>query len=220
MHPLFRPVLLTSLAVLAVAAPAAAQRLPSLSSVQLYGGLSLGPQQVPDELQSSCTPESFGALEARAGARSGAVALEVRGAVINQVGSQTLCLDQATPDPIFPPVPDGIYVGRVYGFDKVDPTATFDARLRFGGTHAVPVVASVGAGRMAGPGVSYLLASLGVRTRGKVRMAVDVERDWYHVEETVRAFEGGYPVSVLSREQKSAWWHGTGIRLGAEMDLF
>lgn len=213
MHPLFRPSILIPLALLA-SAPAAAQRTPFLAGAQLYGGLSLGPQLVPDELQAPCGSESFGAAEARAGVRSGVLALEVRGAAVTEL-SHVACLD-------FAPPPDGVHTERDHAFDRVDPTAAFDARLRFGGTRAVPVVASVGAGRLAGPGVSYVLASLGVRSRGRVRVALDVERDWYRVEydDVTREYRGGIVVGEGSRERRSAWWDGTGVRLGAEMDLF
>lgn len=223
MHPLFRPTLLASLAVLAAAAPAASQRLLSLPRPQVYGGVLVGSQGLPDQLQASCVPKSFAAGEARAGVRSGALALEVRGALVRDFDEEICAYDFDTPDndpP--PPPPDGVHAERIYGFDHVTPTAAYDARLRLGATRAVPVSASVGVGRLAGPDVSYVLASLGVRTPGRLRFAAEVERSWYRieVEDITREWRGGQPVSVVTRERHTDWWNGTGFRLGLEMDIF
>jgi hypothetical protein len=219
MQLLLRPTILASLLALA-AAPAAAQGLPSLAGARVYGGLSVGPQSAPEQFQSHCVGGRLAAIEGRAGVSSGLVALEVRGSVMNKLGEST-CYVADFAD-VLPPPQEGVQERREFSYTATDPTAAFDARLRFGGTRAMPLVASVGAGRLAGPDVSYLLASVGVRTRGKIRLALDVERDWYHVtyDDVVREWQGGQLVSETSSGSGTKWWDGTGVRAGVELNLF
>lgn len=211
-----RSTLIASLFLLA-ASPIVAQERSS-SAPRVYGGLSIGPQMYPDELQPSCGEGSFGVAEARVGAGAGLFALEVRGAgVLAYAG--TACL-VAIAD--FAPPEDGVHSHRDFGFDQQDPTASFDARLRFGGTREMPLVVSVGGGRLFGPGLNYAAASVGFRTRGTTRVALDLEGNLYHLtfDDVQVEYAGGQPVRTISRESNDRWSRGVGLRLGVERDLF
>jgi len=217
-----RPTLFAALALLAAASPAAAQERASLSP-RVYGGLSVGPQTYPDELSQSCSLGTFGVGEARVGVSAGLLALEVRGTAPLAQAS-TSCLVFAVPDvaDVFPPPQDGIQTFREYGYDTESPDGSVDARLRLGGTEAMPLVLSVGGGRLMGPGVSYAVASVGFRTRGSTRVAVDVEADLYRLPyEDVRVeLQGGEVIRTLSRDSNIRWSRGVGLRLGVERELF
>jgi hypothetical protein len=218
-----RPTLFAALAILAAASPAAAQQQPASSSPRVYGGLSVGPQIYPNDLRRSCDPGTFGVGEARVGARAGLFAVEVRGtAALAHATTSCAVLDAPSDADVFPPPEDGIHTFREYGYDSRDPEGSLDARLRLGGTQAVPVVFAVGGGRLMGPGVSYGVASVGFRSRGTTRVAVDLEGSLYHMpyDQVQVERQGGEVVRTLSRESVSRWSSGAGLRVGIERELF
>ena len=78
---------------------------------------------------------------------------------------------------------------------------------------------SAGAGWLGGPDVPYLTTGVGLRTRGRLRLAVEAELDWYHVEFTdvTREWRNGQVVREVSREDHGRWWRGVGVRAGVEL---
>ncbi len=211
-----RPALLAALFVLA-AAPVAAQE-PASPPVRVYGGLSVGPHSYPDDIRPRCGGSSYGVGEARVGATSGPLALEVRGTAVLAYLSESCPLaiaDEAPP-------PDGISTFREFGFDRKNPAGSVDARLRFGGTRAMPLVVAAGGGRLMGPGISYAVASVGFRSRGTTRVALDLEGNLYRMpsDQARREFQGGQLVREVSRDRRVAWESGVGLRLGVERELF
>ena len=215
-----RSALIASLLLLAASPIAAQERSPSAPRV--YGGLSVGPQMYPDELQPSCGEGSFGVAEARVGAGAGLFALEVRGAAVLAYAGTACLVAIANAADLAPPPTDGVQTYRELGWDEQDPAASFDARLRFGGTREMPLVVSVGGGRLFGPGLSYAAASVGFRTRGTTRVALDLEGNLYHLtfDDVQVEYAGGQLVRTISRESNERWSRGVGLRLGVERDLF
>ena len=217
-----RSTLLASLFAIAAASPAVAQRAAS-PSLNVYGGLSLGPQKYPDEINPGCSLGTFGVGEARAGVSAGLLSLEVRGtATLARASATCIVFDVPDDADVFAPPQDGIHTFREYGYDTEDPDGSLDARLRLGGTESMPVTFAVGGGRLMGPGVSYGVASVGFRSRGAMRLAVDVEGSLFRLpSELVRVeFQDGEVVRTVSRESDTKWARGVGLRIGVERELF
>jgi hypothetical protein len=128
-----------------------------------------------------------------------------------------VCLD-AVADP-GPPPGDGIHTYTSYPFRGDDAHLNGDLRLRLGGTRAMPLVVSGGAGWLSPTGVPYLVGAAGVRLGGRVRLAVDVERNWYRVERTLGTAEwrDGRVYRHVSLEEQTVWLDGTGVRAGLEL---
>ena len=216
-----RPTLFAALFVLAASPAAAQERAPS--SPRVYGGLSVGPQVYPNEISRSCDFGTFGVGEARAGVSAGLLALEVRGsAVLAHATTSCALADIASSSDLMPPPENGIHTFREYGFDTEDPDGSVDARLRFGGTRAMPLVVAVGGGRLMGPGISYAVASVGFRTRGATRIALDLEGDLYHLtfDDVAVEYQDGEAIRTVSRDSNTRWSRGVGLRLGVERQLF
>jgi hypothetical protein len=197
---------------LLLAVPAAA-RAQGGGRLVPYAGLSLGGSSLPDVFQG-CSPESSVAADGRAGLARGALALEARLSALGDVGMEDCALMAVDP---YVPV-DGIHTGTAYPFRGSDGHVAGDLRLRLGGTRALPLVVSGGAGWLRPTDVPYLLAAAGLRTGGRVRLALDLERNWYRVEWTERAVEwrDRQPVREVSRREQVEWMDGTGVRLGVE----
>jgi hypothetical protein len=212
--PAIRTVLPAFVALLA-ALPAAAQESSS-TRLTPYVGLAAGAHDPPGELQGCGQTRLRWVGEARAGVALGRFALEARGSTLNTFSDLTC----AYPDNAAPPLP-GVYRDRLYTFGENGPEASADLRLRYGGRDGLPVVASLGGGRLFGPGLDYLLAGVGLRAGGARRLALDFERHWYRgtFDEVEIEVREGQPIRELSREPGSEWWSGLDVRVGFEIDL-
>ena len=206
-----RPAALLPLCLL-LALPAAARAQGA--RLVPYAGLSVGGSSLPDVFQG-CSPETSAAADARFGIARGAVALEARVSGLGDIATEDCALVAVDP---YAPV-DGLHTSLDYPFRGAEGHTAADLRLRLGGTRAFPLAVSGGVGRLGPAGVPYRLAAAGVRLGGRVRLAADVERSWYRVEWTEQVVEwrDRVPYRTVSREEKSAWMEGTGVRLGVEL---
>ncbi|MEW5928467.1 MAG: hypothetical protein AB1941_13445 [Gemmatimonadota bacterium] len=178
-----------------------------------YAGLSVGGSSLPDVFQG-CSPETSVAADARLGVARGVIALEARVSGLGDVATEDCALVPVDP---YAPL-DGLHTSLDYPFRGGDSHRAADLRLRLGGTRAFPFAVSAGLGRLSPAGVPYRLAAAGVRLGGRVRLAADVERSWYRVEWTEQVVEwrDRVPYRTVSREDRSAWMDGTGVRVGVE----
>lgn len=196
-------------------APPAAARAQEGRRLVPYAGLALGRSSIPTQFQQ-CQPGDRTTAAARLGVTRGALALEAHlGAMAQFTG--VMCLDVVA-DPAPPPA-DGIHTHTSYPFRGDDAHLNGDVRLRLGGTRAMPLVVSGGAGWLSPTGVPYLVGAAGVRLGGRVRLAVDVERNWYRVERTLGTAEwrDGRVYRRISVEEETVWLDGTGVRAGLEL---
>ena len=196
---------------LLLAAPAASAQGGRLVP---YGGVTLGRSSIPTQFQT-CPPGNRTTADARIGVARGLLALEAHFGALAQLAT-VICLD-AVADPAVPP--DGIHTYTSYPYGNSGAHLAGDLRLRLGGTRAMPLVVSGGAGWLSPTGVPYLAGAAGVRLGGRVRLAVDVERSWYWVERTLSTDEwkDGRVVRRISRDEQTAWLDGTGVRAGLEL---
>lgn len=177
-----------------------------------YAGLSAGSASLPDVFQG-CASEQRIAAEARLGVARGPLALEARTVAMGELGME----DCALADLYVPS--DGIHTSTRYPFRGVDGHVAGDLRLRLSGPRALPFSVSAGAGYLSPVGVPYLLAAAGVRFGGRVRLAVDAERDWYRTTrtETTMEWRNSVPFRTLAREESVQWLDGSGVRVGVEV---
>jgi hypothetical protein len=179
-----------------------------------YAGVTVGGASLPDVFQG-CPQGTRAAVEARLGLARGALALETRAAVLADPGTVMCVYSLADPAPR----PDGIHTTLDYPFGESAEHLAGDLRLRLGGTRALPLVVSGGAGWLSPTGVPYLLAGAGARLGGRLRLALDVERSWYRVERTAYTAEwkDGRVFRNIARDEQVAWLDGTGVRAGVEL---
>ncbi|MEW5928466.1 MAG: hypothetical protein AB1941_13440 [Gemmatimonadota bacterium] len=198
---------------LLLAAPAAA-RAQEGGRLVPYGGVTLGRSSLPTQFQT-CPPGSRTTADARIGVARGLFALEARFGALADFADM-VCLDVVA-DPAVRP--DGVHTHLSYPYGNSDAHLAGDLRLRLGGTRAVPLVVSGGAGWLSPTGVPYLVGAAGVRLGGRVRLAVDVERNWYRVERTLGTAEwrDGRVYRHISLEEQTVWLDGTGVRAGLEL---
>jgi hypothetical protein len=189
---------------------------PAAASAQTpYFGAALGVQSMPDDVDA-CTNAGRTALEARGGLARGAFALEARVTGAAQMtGDMCLFADNAD---LFVPA-NGTFTTVEYPFDRGDGHVAADLRVRWGGTPALPFTLSAGGGYTPTYDLPYVLAGVGVRTGGRLRLAVDVEREWYRVESEVvtTRWENSQPVAEISRVSRDEWTAGMGVRVGLEL---
>ncbi|HEX8691535.1 MAG TPA: hypothetical protein VF746_03775 [Longimicrobium sp.] len=208
-------VTLLVLAAWPAAAPAQETSQRLLSRLQPYAGLSVGAHNLPEGLQG-CSKETYPAGELRAGVALGAVALEGRAGVL---ADPTDCMVEVagTLDPFVPT--NGVYTSREPGFGSDPAGLAADVRVRLGGTPRVPLSLSAGAGWLSGPDVPYLTTGVGLRTPGRIRLTLEAEMDWYHVEFTdvTREWQNSQVVREISRVERDRWWRGVGLRAGVEL---
>lgn len=177
-----------------------------------YAGVSAGGATLPDVFQG-CSLGTNLAADARLGVARGALALEARAVALAEPGM----VECALVDPFVPQ--DGIHTLTRYPFHGRDGHLAGDLRLRVGGTRALPLVLSAGAGWLSPTDVPYLLAAAGVRLGGRVRLALDAERTWYRATATdwTAEWKDGTPVRTLSEVERVEWLRGSGVRVGLEL---
>ncbi len=179
-----------------------------------YAALAVGRASLPGQFQA-CDPGYRISADARLGVARGALALEAHLGALAGYG-MVMCAN-ALADPAIPT--DGVHTFLSYPFRGDDSHLAGDVRLRLGGTRALPLAVSGGAGWLSPTGVPYLLAGAGARFGGRVRLALDVERNWYRVERTAHTAEwrAGRVYRTISRDEQVAWLDGTGVRAGVEL---
>jgi hypothetical protein len=179
-----------------------------------FVGFALGVSDIPEVVQG-CSPEQRIGADARAGFVRGNFGVELRGGVLGEVGIE----DCGVEDPYVPP--DGIHTQRLYPFERGDMHAAVDLRLRYGGTLGLPLLVAVGAGWLTPVAAPALLVGTGFRSRGRIRMALDVERTWFRIPQDVvtREWRERRVVREISRERDYDWHPGLNVRVGLEFGL-
>jgi len=178
-----------------------------------YLGVALGASRIPEAL-AACTSDARAAGEVRAGLSFGRLAVEARGSAL--LGGFDQCLIILAEEVRLP----GIHPAVEYPFKRGDAHTAVEMRVRHDVPGGLPLVVAVGGGWLAPQDVPYLVASAGYRTRGRVRLALDVDHSWFRVpfDVVVReyAVHGGAG-PALSTDREHDWRSGLGIRAGAEI---
>lgn len=199
------------LAALALA-PAALQAQGGGISLNPYAGVAIGRVTVPDDL-ADCFGDDRAAGELRLGVSAGVVALEARASAAAAV-AEPIC---AVADLFVPE--SGVHPTTVYPFERTDHHVGLDLRLRAGGTRALPFSVSAGAGYTPTYDLPYLLAAAGVRTGGRLRGTLEVEHQWFRVTRAIvqQEWQNFQVVREVSREERTRWAGGVGVRVGLEL---
>ena len=171
------------------------------------GSIAVGMTDLPDVLWDPCSgSELHGAIEARAGLRRGAGGVELRTTFQFPV-TQVYC----AVDPIV--FREGVHteVSRPYDSD-----ALLGSDLRAFRHLVGPVVVGAGGGWLWSHRLPYGLASVGLRTRGRVHLLVEVERQWMRITEEYHTWEWQdfRPVRFISSRTEHRWVRGDGLRIG------
>lgn len=196
--------LLLALGLVLLAGPLPAQVRP-------YLGASAGLSGAPAALQNPCgAPSTHAAVEARAGLERGAFAVEAHAHLQGTLSTVMCVMDPAVRG-------DGVHAERIYPFARGDLGAA-DLRLRYRPRSAALVLHG-GAGWLATHDLPYVLAGAGLRSRGRVRLGLDVERAEYRIpfEQVWREWRDHVPVRELGRERRREWNGGWSVRAGVEL---
>lgn len=180
-----------------------------------YLGAALGGTMIPEAL-AACSRDARAAGEVRAGLSFGQLAVEARGSALLAGFDQCLILLH---EEVRMP---GIHPAVEYPFERGDAHAALELRVRHGLPAGLPLVVAVGAGWLAPQDVPYVVASAGYRTRGRVRLALDVDQSFFRVPFDVVAREYGEHGGAgpaLSSNREHDWRSGLGIRAGVEIPL-
>ena len=202
--------------VLALSAHEAAAQTERSDGPVPFVGFAVGISSLPRAFQA-CGDAGHATGELRGGLAWGSLALEGRGAWMTSLGmDQCLRLD-ATGD-----VSDEGYRSVIYPFSHSDAHTAVDARLRYmmPGTR-ISILMAGGAGWIAPQDVPYVVSSLGFRTRGRVRFALDADQSWFRLRYDLITQARGEdePGPVLSRDPSHNWRTGLTVRLGTEISL-
>lgn len=200
------PALLT-LGCAVLAGPLQAQARPFL-------GASAGVGSVPTALQDPCgAPSTHVTVEARAGLERGAFTLETH-ALLQDAVPTVMC--------VWAPLmrEDGVHAERVYPFSRGGISAA-DLRLRYGPRSTAPLVLHGGAGWLVSHDLPYVVAGAGLRSGGRVRLALDVERTEYRIpfDQVWREWRDYRMVGEVRREAHRQWEGGWSMRAGVEVRL-
>ena len=180
-----------------------------------FVGLAIGGSSLPAAF-AGCSSDMRAAGEIRAGLSFGPVAVEARGAGLLAGFDQCLIM---LPEELRLP---GTFPAVEYPFERGDAHTTAELRVRYAPPAGLPLVVAGGAGWLAPQDVPYLVTSAGLRTRGRVQVALDLDHSWFRVPYDVVVREyGQYGESgpALSSERYHDWRPGLGVRLGAEIPL-
>ncbi|MDP9350897.1 MAG: hypothetical protein M3P51_05075 [Chloroflexota bacterium] len=211
---LLRTILLLPLLLSLHAPETAAQRAGGGAPVP-FVGLAIGGSSLPAAF-AGCSSDMRSAGEIRAGLSWGTVAVEARGAGL--VAGFDDCLIILREELRLP----GTFPAVEYPFERGDVHTAAELRVRYAPASSLPLVVAAGAGWLAPQDVPYLATSAGLRTRGRVQFALDLDHSWFRVPYDVVVREyGPYGESgpVLSSERYHDWRAGLGMRLGAEIPL-
>ena len=166
---------LVCVAILCAVSPVSGQ-----NRVAPFGSVALGASHVSEQLLDACSGSNpLYALEGRAGVRYAGLSVEAR-TTVQTYFSQVLCPQDV---PVFP---DGVHTHVRYPYDS-ETLIGSDLRLSY---HVVgPFVLGTGGGWLWSHEVPYALASAGLRTGGRVQLAIDLERQWVKLGEEHTALE-------------------------------
>ena len=150
------------------------------SRVFPFGSVALGVSQVPEQLLDACSGSNpLYAAEGRAGLRYASFSIEAR-TTTQTYFAQVIC---ALDVPVFP---DGTHTHVRYPYDS---ELLIGSDLRLGYRVVGPFVLGAGGGWLWSHEVPYALASAGLRTGGRVQLAIDVERQWLRLTEEFTTLE-------------------------------
>lgn len=195
--------------------PSAAAQQPRGGAPVPFVGIAMGGSSLPTAF-SSCSSDMRSAGEIRAGVSFGAVAVEARGAGL--LAGHDLCLLILSEEERVP----GTHPAVEYPFERSDAHAAAELRVRYAPPAGLPLVVAGGAGWLSPQDVPYLVTSTGLRTRGRLRFALDLDHSWFRVpyDVVVREYrQYGKPGPPLSSNRRHDWRGGLGVRLGTEILL-
>lgn len=154
--------------------------------------------------------------ELRGGLAWGSLALEGRGALMRSLGIDQ-CLNMGGRVELS----EESFTQVIYPFTHSDTHTAVDARLRYALGTRIPLIVAGGAGWFTPQEVPYVLASAGVRTRGQVRLALDVDHSWFRLPYDLVTWAYGErgPGPELSRAASHEWRTRLAVRLGTEISL-
>ncbi len=177
-------------------------------------GFAAAISSLPTEFQG-CGGAGHATAELRGGIAWGSLALEGRGALLQSLGTD-LCLNMGRVE-LF----EDRYTTAVYPFSHSDTHTALDARVRYTTRTRIPLGIAAGAGWFAPQDVPYILTSAGVRTPGRVRLALDVDQSWFRLsyDLVTRVYGERGPGAELSRGPAHEWRTGLAVRIGAEIPL-
>jgi hypothetical protein len=211
-----KPILaLLLLSLLLAASPHGAAAQSARGAVPFLG-LAIGGSSLPEAF-SGCTSDARAAGEVRTGLSFGRLAVEARGAAL--LAGYDMCLILLDEETYLP----GIHEAVEYPFERGDAHAAVEMRVRHDVPGGLPLVVAVGGGWLTPQDLPYLVASAGYRTRGRVRLALDVDHSWFRVpyDLVVREYDAhGGAGPALSTEREHDWRSGLGIRAGLEVQLW
>lgn len=199
-------------------ASAGQEAFPPADRTRTWAGVGLGGANLPSAFQD-CSAEMRGGMDARAAVRRGWIGVELRGQLLSEFATEDCAFAAPDPAALLPPR-DGIVTNVGHPYDPSSTHLATDARLRVGGTGAVPVSVAAGGGWLFGAGEPYVTAGVGFGTGlGPVRLTLDLERSWYRVrsERVTTEWREGVFVREVSREERTDWSRHGGVRVGLEV---
>lgn len=174
--------------------------------------LMVGVGAAPGE-PSPCTRTSFSHLGVTAGAQAGPWGVEGR-VSLREMRRRTICVADWYP-------PEGVQTTRFPDHEPEDSDVATDLRVRVGATPRIPLLVAAGFGRTWLEGLWYGTAAAGLRTRGRLHLAADVEHTWYRVpvREMTLEWESGRVVRIIEDRREIDWNGATSMRVGLELPL-
>jgi hypothetical protein len=200
---------ITLAAALVVAAAGAA----TAQDLRPYMAVNVGGSDSPDA-HDYCSDSSHAFLGFAGGATRGRLGLEGR-LTARWMASQTVC------DIVAVERQDGTHTDEYDAHASADVELTPELRIRAGGVDGSPLLAFAGVGHHLGQGVWSGTLGAGVRSAGRLRLGLDVERAWYAIprDRITREWRNGAAVSEASRSRITEWRGTWGARLVLELPV-
>jgi hypothetical protein len=178
-------------------------------------GLGVGATELPKPLVETCggNPRTLPTFEVSGGVSGDHWKLEGRATIAHQ-GVVADCLSVKAAHE------SGVHTDRVYGYRRRHGDTSLSAHVQYAPPAAFWFV-GVGAGRLLGSKVPFVLGSGGLRTRGRFSVAVEVQGRLSRLNSHILTAEwANYQVTSELRRDPEGRWHRTdAIRLRAELLL-
>jgi hypothetical protein len=190
----------------------AAQPAPAVVPVIGFG---LGVTQLPEPLVETCggNTRTLATVEVLAGVARGAWRAEVRGAAFSAYTINDCLTIPFSHE-------SGIHTDRVYPFDREHGDLSMTAHVQYGPARGFWRL-GLGAGRILGAEVPFLLGSASLRTRGRVAAVAEAQARWSRLRYDLVTAEWAQSerIGEIAREQDHEWHRSFALRFGAELRL-